>query len=112
MLASLEGMILRCDGLYLISYMFIPMLGGYPDHQVGTDGFGYMECTYVPKPCPNFRIEQEPKLGLQPNFGTRGGIYPSVHLVFFIGSRVQFLSEVGTKTGSKFFLNLVSVPTG
>ncbi len=70
------------------------------------------QCTYVPKPCPNFRIEQEPKLGLQPNFGTRGEIYPSVHLVFFIGSRVQFLSEVGTKTGSNFFLNLVSVPTG
>lgn len=72
------------------------MLGGYPDHQVATDGFGY------PKPGPNFRIEQEPKLGLQPNFGTRVRIYTLVHLVFFIGSRVQFLSEVGTKTGSKF----------
>jgi hypothetical protein len=83
-LAPLEGIILRCDELYLISYMFIPMLGGYP------------------KPGPNFRIEQEPKLGLQPNFGIRVGIYPSVHLVSFIGSRVQLLSDVGTKIGSKF----------
>jgi len=25
--------------------MFIPMLGAYPDHQVGTNGFGYTEFT-------------------------------------------------------------------